>query len=230
MRILALIPARGGSKGLPRKNLLPLAGHPLIAHTIRVALEAGAATDVVVSTDDAEIAATARAYGAAVPFMRPAALAEDSARTIDVVIHGLQTMEALSQRRYDAVLLLQPTSPLRQAADVQAALQLYIDERADSLISVFEWQSPHPFYMYWMRENEPLPVLNTARLYHRRQDFPAVYVRNGAIYLTDREVLLRRQTFYGDRLRAIIMPAARSINIDHPDDLQQAERWLSQSR
>ena len=227
MRVLALIPARGGSKGLPRKNLLPLAGLPLIAHSIRVALESDA-TDVVVSTDDEEIAATARAYGAAVPFMRPASLAEDTTKTIDVVIHGLEAVESLRRVRYDAVLLLQPTSPLRQVEDVRAALRLYADERADSIISVFEWHSPHPFYMYWMNGNQPVPILAEAQGYHRRQDFPPVYVRNGAIYLTDRNILLNRQTFYGDRLRAVIMPASRSINIDQLDDLARAERMLNE--
>ncbi len=226
MRVLPLIPARGGSKGLPRKNILPLSGMPLIAHSIRQALAVPVMETVVVSTDDEEIARIAREYGAEVPFMRPPALSTDDARSIDVVIHALQFMEAHTGKPYDAVMLLQPTAPLRSSEDIIAALRLYEAENADSVISLYKLESLHPFYMYRLEDSRPVPLMPEADRYHRRQDYPAVYLRNGAIYLTAREVLLEQRSFYGERLRAVVMPAERSVNIDTLGDLARAEAIL----
>jgi CMP-N-acetylneuraminic acid synthetase len=226
MRVLAVIPARGGSKGLPRKNILQLGDHPLIAHTIRAALGSPQLTDVIISTDDEEIAEAARRYRASVPFMRPPELATDTASAIDAAIHALTCMEESTGEPYDAFLLLQPTCPLRSSVDIQAALEIYQAEQADSVISVYKLESTHPYYMYLLDGNTPHLLMPEAAAQHRRQDYPPVYVRNGAIYLVDRDVLIERRSFYGDRLRAVVMPEERSVNIDNRTDLARAEALL----
>jgi CMP-N,N'-diacetyllegionaminic acid synthase len=226
MRVLAVIPARGGSKGLPRKNILPLGEHPLIAHTILAARGVPQLADVIVSTDDEEIAWVARRYEAAVPFMRPPHLATDSASAIDVALHALTVMEESTSLPYSAFLLLQPTCPLRRSEDIQAAIRLYQDEQADSVISVYRLESTHPYYMYRLEGNTPHLLMPEAAGQQRRQDYPPVYVRNGAIYLVDRDVLVERQSFYGDRLRAVVMPEERSVNVDTRADLARAGALL----
>lgn len=125
MTFLALIPARGGSKGIPRKNVRPLSGKPLISYTIEAALNSVVIDDVVVTTDDEEIAEVARSYGAEIPFMRPAELAADESKTIDCVVHARDTLRAMD-REYDAIVLLQPTSPLRVAEDIDAAASVWM--------------------------------------------------------------------------------------------------------
>ncbi len=226
MRVLAVIPARGGSKGLPRKNILRLGDHPLIAHTILAALGVPQLANVIISTDDEEIASTARRYNAAVPFMRPPELATDSASAVDVALHALDFMEELTDQPYDAFLLLQPTCPLRRSEDIQAAIRLYQDEQADSVISVYKLESTHPYYIYLLDGNTPRLLMPEAAHQHHRQDYPPVYVRNGAIYLVDRDVLVERRSFYGDRLRAVVMPEERSVNVDTRADLIRAEALL----
>jgi CMP-N,N'-diacetyllegionaminic acid synthase len=223
MRILTVIPARGGSKGLPGKNILPLAGVPLIAYSIKAALAVPALGDVIVSTDSQEITNIARAHGADVPFIRPQVLSTDTASSVDVAIHALEFMEAQTKFRYDALLLLQPTCPLRQPEDIIAAMALFEAEQADSVISLYKLESTHPFYMYRLEEHTPIPLMPEGRNYRRRQDYPPVYVRNGAIYLVGRDVLLNTRSFYGECLRAIVMPAERSVNIDTLRDLAQVE-------
>jgi CMP-N,N'-diacetyllegionaminic acid synthase len=226
MRVLAVIPARGGSKGLPRKNILPLGEHPLIAHTILAAKGVSQLADLIVSTDDEEIAGTACRYGASVPFMRPPNLATDSASAVDVALHALDFMEESTGQPYDAFLLLQPTCPLRCSEDIQAATRLYQDEQADSVISVYRLESTHPYYMYRLEGNTPHLLMPEAAGQHHRQDYPPVYVRNGAIYLVDRDVLRERRSFYGDRLRAVVMPEERSVNVDTRADLARAGALL----
>ncbi|MBN1120215.1 MAG: acylneuraminate cytidylyltransferase family protein [Anaerolineae bacterium] len=226
MRALAVIPARGGSKGLPRKNVLQLGKHPLIAHTILAALGTPQLTDLIVSTDDEEIAWVAHRYNAAVPFMRPPELATDTASAIDVALHALDFMEESTDQPYDAFLLLQPTCPLRRSEDIQAAIRLYQREQADSVISIYKLESTHPYYMYLLDGSTPRLLMPEAARQHHRQDYPPVYVRNGAIYLVDRDVLHERRSFYGDRLRAVVMPEERSVNVDTRADLVRAEALL----
>ena len=224
--VLAIIPARGGSKGLPRKNLRPLLGLPLLAYSLRAGQASRLITDLIVSTDDEEIAAVARAYGGAAPFLRPPELATDTASSVDVALHALHFMEERHQKRYEAVLLLQPTTPLRQAQDIDGALQLLFDTAADTVISFCQVEGWHPYYMYTLDGDRARPLLDVPSQLKRRQDFPPVYWRNGAIYLTRRDVLAAQRSFYGPDLRAYLMPIERSASIDSQLDLEWAEFLL----
>lgn len=223
--VLALITARGGSKGIPRKNIVPLAGKPLIAWTIEAARQSPSVDRVVVSTDDPEIAEISRAFGAEAPFLRPAELAQNDSPHIDTIIHGVKWMEERQGYTPDYVLLLQPTSPLRTSDDIEAAVALAVGKQADAVVSVC--LSPaHPYLMRRveadgkLKEYEPRPPG-----YLRRQVLPPVYVENGAIYLVDREVLVRDRSWYSNKTYAYIMPAERSIDVDTMWDLKLAA-WL----
>lgn len=227
-RVLAVIPARGGSKGVPRKNIRPLAGVPLIAHTIRAAQAAQMVSRILVSTDDEEIAAVAREWGADVPFLRPAALSDDRAAQIDVVIHALQQAEMLDSVTYTHVLLLQPTAPLRTAEDIDASLRLLLQSGCDAVVSYTPVESAHPFYMVTLEDSRPRPILEIPQGLTARQEYPPVYRRNGAIYATRRDVILAG-SFYGEDVRAYIMPPERSVNIDSFFDFELAEFLINRS-
>ncbi len=229
MSTLALIPARGGSKGIPRKNLVPLAGRPLIEYAITAGLNSKRSDRVIVSTDDEEIARVSRAAGAEVPFTRPAELANESAPMVGVVRHALSWLTEHDSWQPDAVALLQPTSPLRTAAHVDTAVALLGDTGADTVVSVVEL--PHRFSPYCvMREEDglvhdfwtaPVPF---DRL--RRQEHPRLYARNGpAVLVTRSRVVTESDSLYGERVAPFVMPSADSIDIDEPFDLEFAE-WL----
>jgi CMP-N-acetylneuraminic acid synthetase len=221
-RVLAVIPARGGSKGVPRKNLRPVCGKPLIAWTIESALAAGPLLSrVIVSTEDAEIAEVARGCGAEVPFLRPAELAGDRVPTLPVLQHAARWVEADEGRRLHWVLLLQPTEPFRTVADIEAALALGRAGGCDSVISVVQVFAVHPILMKRIEEDRLLPFCIEEKEGTRRQDYqPAAYMRNGAIYLTRRDVLLERGSVWGDVIRPYVMPAERSQGVDSEIDLE----------
>lgn len=221
MRVLGLIPARGGSKGIPRKNLADLGGRPLLAWTADTAL-ASSIDRVVLSTDDEEIAATGRELGVDVPFMRPRVLASDAARSIDVVLHAL---EALGERP-DAVMLLQPTTPFRSAEDIDGSIGLLEATQADSVISVASVGGHHPARMKLIEDGWLIdPPFSEVEEGIPRQELTDIFIRNGAIYLTCLTTLLGR-SFKGPRSRAWIMPAERSVNIDNPLDLAVARALI----
>jgi CMP-N,N'-diacetyllegionaminic acid synthase len=222
MRILALIPARGGSKGIPRKNVRLLAGKPLIAWTIEAARACAELERVVVSTDDAEIASVAREHGAEIPFMRPEALATDSASSLPVVLHALDHLPGI-----DAVLLLQPTSPLRTAADIAAVLSLAASTGAPSVMSVAPAPC-HPDWMYRMSGGRQLERLMPGRRALRRQDLEPVYVPNGAIYFNRVDWLRETGDFVGPGTIGFEMPAERSIDLDGPLDWALTELLLAE--
>jgi CMP-N,N'-diacetyllegionaminic acid synthase len=227
MQVLAVIPARGGSKGVPQKNIRALGGRPLIGYTIAAAQEARRLARTIVSTDDAEIAEVARGLGAQVPFLRPADLASDSARAIPVLQHALAACEAEDGRRYDAVLMLQPTTPFRTAADIDAAVELLERTGADSVIGVVDVEGHHPARMKYLEGDRLVdPPFCEAYENQPRQELRPMFVRNGAIYLTRRDVLMAG-SFKGQDCRALIMPVERSVNIDTPLDFRYAE-WLRQ--
>lgn len=221
-RTVAIVPARGGSKGIPRKNLAPVAGKPLIAWTIDAARAARGLDRLAVSTDDPEIAAVARALGAEI-VMRPAELAADDAPTLPVLRHALA---ALGESP-DAVLTLQPTSPLRRAAHIEAALTAFFaDAHADSLVSVID--VPHVFHpRSVMKRNDAgylVPYLDAAQPY-RRQDKEAVFARNGAAIYVTRAARLAEYVF-GGKLIGFPMDAESSLDIDAPADLALADKIL----
>lgn len=222
MSVLALIPARGGSKGIPRKNIALMAGRPLIAWTIEAAL-AARVDAVVVSTDNAEIADIARASGAAVPFMRPATLAQDDTPGLDPVLHALDELPG-----HDTVLLLQPTSPLRTAADIDAALALQAATCAASVVSVSA-PATHPYWAYTIDSaGRMMPLIDREKA-ARRQDLPVVHALNGAMYIADTGWLRAGRRFVDADTRAFIMPPERSIDIDTPFDWLIAEALLMAS-
>ncbi|MBX7115822.1 MAG: acylneuraminate cytidylyltransferase family protein [Myxococcaceae bacterium] len=230
LRVLAVIPARGGSKGVPGKNIKPLGPYPLIAWTIRAAMGARSLSRVVVSTDDERIAQVAREHHAEVPFMRPLALATDSAKSMPVMQHALETIEKLDRTAapFDAVMMLQPTTPFRTSADIDAAVALLTETNADSVISVVDVGGHHPARMKYLEGNRLVdPVFCEAIENQPRQELRPMYLRNGAIYLT-RRATLRSGSFKGQDCRAWVMPEERSVNIDTARDFQHAELLLKE--
>lgn len=226
-RIFGLIPARGGSKGLPGKNVRDLSGRPLIAWTIAAALESNALDAVVVSTDDLTIAAAAIDAGAEVPFMRPDELACDDASMVDTILHAADTL-ASAGRPFDAVMVLQPTCPLRSAQDIRDAERLF-DPAADieAVVSVVETEHS-PLWANTLPEGRRMgEFLRPEVLGKRRQDLPTYYRLNGAIYLIDVEALRRERAFVGPHTMALIMPTDRSVDIDTIIDFEVAAAMLA---
>jgi CMP-N,N'-diacetyllegionaminic acid synthase len=224
-RILALIPARGGSKGLPRKNIRLLGGKPLIAWTIEAAITSACFTKVVVSTDDAEIAGISTRYGAETPFQRPAELAGDQAKSIDVAIQAIQWF-AERGKYFDLIALLQPTSPLRKACDIHNALTLFGQKKAGAVVSVCECEHS-PLWMNTIGDDLSLSnFLASNALNQNRQSLQQYYRLNGAVYLADIQYLKENQGFFGPQTYAYIMPVERSVDIDSELDLKFAEFLL----
>lgn len=225
--ILALIPARGGSKGLPRKNILPLLGKPLIGWTIEQALASELVDEVCVSTDDAEVAEVAAAFGAPVPFMRPAELASDTSPSIDVIRHAVGHY-AVFRRSFDYLVLLEPTSPLRENADIDGCLRALVAEPlAESIVSVAPLESQHPAFAVEIGEDSLLrPLGGEDFRVLRRQDLPETFFFDGTVYASRIDSLLTRGTFYHERTAAWLVPRWKSLEIDDRYDLVCAEALL----
>lgn len=223
--VLGVIPARGGSKGIPRKNLCLLAGVPLIVHAINAAKASRRLSDFLVSTEDQEIASTARLAGALVPFMRPRALADDKADAIGVVRHAVFEYERLKGVLVDLIVILQPTAPLRQASDIDGALEMMAKHQgAKSLASCCDVGPWHPSVMYKQIGNDRMtPLMADASLAQRRQDFDPVFIRNGAIYICTRQLAMEQGQIRESEPLCYVMPRERSVNIDEPLDLRLAE-------
>jgi CMP-N,N'-diacetyllegionaminic acid synthase len=222
---LAVIPARGGSKGLPGKNIRLLKGKPLIVYTIEAALESGCVRNVVVSTDDEMIADVARGAGAEVPFLRPAELATDEAKSIDVLKHAVQYFENRRQN-YEHILLLQPTSPLRTAKDIQKAMGQFLQSGADSLQSITPAQT-HPYLLRQRSNTGQLNPFFQIEDHIRRQELTELYELNGALYLMKRDLLMESGQIVGPSNQGYIMPVERSVDIDTLWDFRLAE-WTLQ--
>lgn len=222
-KILAVIPARGGSKGIPRKNIQMLLGRPLIAYSIIAALRSQTVQQTVVSTDDEVIARIARHFGAEVPFLRPPCLSTDTASTTSVLRHAVRFLSDKKEKPDDMIVCLQPTSPLRSANDIDQAVLLCLQAGADSVVSL----CPAEHHPYWMKKvvgDRVYPLMEVDdEQYPRRQDLPPAYQLNGAIYVTRRKILLEEERLLGANTLAYIMPRERSIDIDTPFDLKLAE-------
>ncbi len=222
-RVLALIPARGGSKGIPGKNTRMLAGLPLIAHTVRASLSSSYVDDTVVTTDSEEIARVARRYGAEVPFLRPAELACDTSRSIDALVHARDFLRDAG-REYDAVVWLQPTSPLRDADEIDGAVETFFSHGMVALASVSE-VIENPILTRRIDDYGILhPLLPTSSTV-RRQDMPRFYHVNGAIYI-NRFDEVSPDTSLNDNPIAFVMPREKSIDIDSLEDFARAESLL----
>ncbi|HXK92833.1 MAG TPA: acylneuraminate cytidylyltransferase family protein [bacterium] len=226
---VGLIPARGGSKGLPRKNVRRLGGIPLIAHTIRAALRSQIER-VIVSTDDEEIMAVAREWGADVPFRRPPELSGDTATSLSVLIHAVEYLEQEEGARVDHVVFLQPTCPFRTARHIDEALEKYLQAGTESLISVTSVEEFHPYFMFTKDEQDRLrPLYAMDKRPLRRQDLPAIYRINGAIYISRRAYYQNlppdAAIFDWNSLTAYEMDAPSSVDINDYLDFQKAE-WL----
>lgn len=230
MSILAIIPARGGSKALPGKNVKLLAGRPLIAWTVEAALNASCGiADIIVSTDSESIAEAARTAGASVPFLRPSTIAQDDTPTLPVIQHAVLEMEADRDNPYDWVLTLQPTSPLRTAADIEASVALArnSDPPCDSVIAVTERPGEHPRLAKFEQDGVLKPFIGDSLEGIRRQDCtPPALFNNGAIYLTRRDVVMKQNAILGERALPYCMPLSRSIDIDDLLDFKMTEMIL----
>jgi CMP-N-acetylneuraminic acid synthetase len=219
-RILGLIPARGGSKGVPRKNICLVADLPLIAYTIEAAKKSRLLTDFVTSTEDPEIATIAKELGSTV-LTRPTHLAANDTPLLRVVRQALEVLEPV-KGRYDYFIVLQPTSPQRTEVDIDAALRLLVESHADSVVSVYQVEDHHPARMYKLIDGKLVPYEKEPpeRL---RQQLAPVYHRNGAIYACRRSLIDEQNTLTGLNTRPYIMPRERSINIDDELDLAFAD-------
>ena len=231
MRVLGIITARGGSKGIPGKNLKLLGGRPLLDYTIDAANDTPL-DRLILSTEDQKIADAARALGCEVPFMRPAELARDETPHLPVIQHAAKWMLEHLNYKADIVLTLQPTSPLRSAADIAAALRMLELSDADSVVSVNEVSAhAHPMRMLRVDDTGHAVLFATGqpvrKRINRRQDLPKAWVMNGAIYACRTDVLFAAEpSLYGDRVVAYPMPIERSISIDTLEDWAEAERAL----
>lgn len=224
---LAIIPARAGSKGLRGKNTLPLGGKPLIAHTIEAARAAHSIQRIVVSTESEEIAHIAQQYGAEVPFLRPAELARDETPMLPVLQHVLSEITATEGHQPEIIVLLQATSPLRRAEDIDRAVTLLEQTQADSVISLCAAEH-HPAWMKRIECGRVLPFLEDGPEVTRRQDLPPIYRVNGAIYVTRAHVLLQGNAILGRDTRALVMDNESSVDIDTPLDMKLAALILQE--
>ncbi|MFQ6178955.1 cytidylyltransferase domain-containing protein [Bacillus paranthracis] len=227
MGTLGIIPARGGSKGLPLKNIKNLNNIPMIAYTIKAALDSKIIDRIVVSTDDPNIAEISKKYGAEVPFLRPDHLATDTATTIDVVSHCIDYYEGEIDFHVNNIILLQPTSPLRTSKDIQKAFKVFLENEADSLQSVCRADS-HPYLLRKIEDGILSPYFNFDNKNLRRQDLKEVYQLNGAIYIAKKEVLKKYVSFIGEKNCAYIMSKESSIDIDDIYDFKMVEMLMQE--
>jgi len=227
MLVLGLVPARGGSKGVPGKNVRPLAGHTLLEYTARAARESGVLDRVILSTDSPEIADAGRRAGLEVPFMRPAALAGDDTPMLPVIQHALAET-ARSGWSPDVIVLLQPTSPLRRPEHIRDAVNVLRDTRADSVVTVVEVpRHLSPDYVMRIDEGRLKPFLPEGARITRRQDARPAYSRDGTVYAFRRATVERFGGIYGDDCRPLLIDANESLSIDSPADWDEAERVLA---
>lgn len=225
--VLGIIPARGGSKGIPGKNLRFLAGQPLLYYAVRSAKGAGVIDRLILSTDSEEIAETGRNLGLEVPFLRPQELALDDTPMLPVLEHAIAHMEGRDWRP-EVVVLLQPTAPLRRPEHINRAVTMLRMTRCDSVVSVVpvpEHFSPH--YLMKVVEGRLVHFLPEGRSVMRRQDAPIAYHRDGTVYVIWRDVLMEKHSLYGEDCRPLILPDQDSVNLDTMEDWIAAERRLS---
>jgi CMP-N,N'-diacetyllegionaminic acid synthase len=219
--VVAIIPARGGSRGIPRKNIQKLAGKPLIAYTIEAAQQSGVIDRVIVSTEDDEIAAIAGEYGAEI-VKRPAALATDEAPTEPTLLHVVKHLEETENYKADIIILLQATSPMREGAHIKEALQRFLGNGYDSLLSV----CPSHTFLWKTNKDRAMPVNYDFKNRPRRQDAQPQYRENGAIYITDHKILVGEHNRLGGKIGLYVMQEEVSLEIDNAFDFWLCEQVL----
>lgn len=228
MKILAIIPARAGSKGVPGKNIKLLGGKPLIAYTIDMAKKCKLISLVIVSTEDENIAEIARNFKVSVPFLRPARLAEDNTPTMPVILDVIETLEKSSEN-FDAVCILQPTCPFRDENEIEECIETFIKSEADSLISVRE--VPSDFNPHWIFESGDDGKLKIATgektIISRRQDLPPAYYRDGSVYITKTAVLKKQKSLFGKSIAYRLSSNPNHVNIDTMNDWFKAEQIIN---
>lgn len=228
MRILGIIPARGGSKGVPKKNIKILGNKPLLQYTTDIALQSKYLAKVILSTDDDDIIDVAKKVGVEIPFKRPSNLAKDNSPTLPVIQHALDFYKGIGEE-FDAVCLLQVTSPFRTIEFLNNAIEKFIMKNTDSLVSV--QQVPHEYNPHWtfeVNENDNLSIATgESKIISRRQDLPKVYHRDGSVYITKTEVLVSQNSLFGDSISYIESPKEFYVNIDTLKDWEQAEEMVA---
>lgn len=228
LEILGLVPARGGSKGIPGKNLRVVCGRSLVARAVESGLESRLVSRVLLSTDSEAIAGEGRKAGAEVPFMRPEELAKDDTPSLAVVTHALEWLERSEGRLPDILVLLQPTAPLRRGGHVDEALELLISSGARSVVSVARVPGHHhPAWQFSIRDGALYPFLEGTKVAPRRQDLPPTYTRNGAVYAAYVKTWLEGGFVYGPGCVPYVMEPEDSVNVDGPEDLALAEFFLA---
>lgn len=227
LRVLGVVPARGGSKGVPRKNIRLLGGKPLLQYTAEAALESRALARVVLSTDDAEIAEVGRRCGLEVPFLRPVDLALDSTPTLPVIQHATRFLEAAGDR-FDAICILQPTTPLRRASYIDACIDRLEQSGADAVVTLVPVPVEHnPHWVYFEREDGRIELSTGEKVpIARRQELPPAYRREGSVYVTRRDLVMERGTIFGDRVMGVVLDPSACVDINTPDEWAKAERML----
>ena len=231
--VLGVIPARGGSKGVRRKNVRSLGGKPLIAHAIEAAREAECIARFVVSTDDCEIAQVARSWGAEIPFLRPPELATDQAAMVPVIIHAVEWLEQKGAA-YPTIVVVQPTSPFISASLIDSAYARFLELGADTLVSLAKVEH-HPYWLKTVERGYAFPFLNIPGLPTRRQDLPSLYAVNGAVYITSRDMLLKKKgrecsfatQIEGEKVGVITVEDQEALEIDTEMNLRMADLIFS---
>ena len=219
-KILALITARGGSKGIPGKNIIPLGDKPLIAWTIEAAKNSKYIDKIILSSDSNEIIKVAQKYGCEVPFKRPEHLALDTTPSMDVILHALEYCN--SQNQYDYLLLLQPTSPFRKTTTIDLAIEFCIDNKYPLVVSMAHGKKSPTLMFYESDDNSVIPVLGRHEKVSRRQDLTPVYEHNGAIYFSEIDFLVEKKSYNCPEARIFKMDGYENIDIDTFNDLQYA--------
>lgn len=220
-KILAVIPARGGSKGVHRKNIRNLAGKPLIAWTIEEAKKSKYIDRFILSSEDLEIIEVAKKYGCEVPFVRPEKFANDNTPGIEPVLHAINEIP-----NFDIVLVLQPTSPLRTVSDIDDGLFFFINIKAPVCVSIAEVKKPPHWMFYLKQDNKLVPVIAQEKRITRRQDLPKAFLPNGALFIGYVTYLREQKTFYTQKTVGFLMPKERSFDIDEEEDFLYCEKII----
>tara|TARA_Y100000590_G_scaffold163199_1_gene187084 strand:+ start:20971 stop:21672 length:702 start_codon:yes stop_codon:yes gene_type:complete len=229
--ILAIIPARGNSKGIIKKNIVKILGKPLIYYTIKEAKKSKFITDLVLSTDSKEIKKIAEKFGATVPFLRPRNLSTDFIPSLPVIKHATNFMEKAKGLKYDYILMLQPTSPLRKCKDIDNSIKKIINRKCHSITSIVNVGGNHPFRMKVIKQGKLKNFVKKRTEDMRpRQKLKKIYIRNGSIYLSTRDTIMKQNKLVGKENLPYLMPKERSVNIDTWVDLLSAEYYLRKKK